>query len=207
MITACSARAVYAVKTIAFQISCMRGQECGIKKYVRRGRWGHTRRLWGSPWRRNWMLRESRVSSCTQLRSEPAHQGTSNVAPRQAHARVKTGRAVIGARKGCWGLSSPRAGGGSGMSGRGVCGRRTRAAERSRTWTRMSGGYCFGIAFGRDTSSISADSKGAGGFDFWAPSPEAIFLRALRRVAMFIRAKTREKRKRSTCYSISATGT
>ncbi len=134
------------------------------------------------------MLREPRVPSCTQRRSEPAHQGTSNVAPRQAHARVKTGRTVIGARKGCWGLSSPRAGGGSGRSGRGVCGRRTRAAERSRTWTRMSGGYCFGIAFGRDTSSISAgssDSKLVGGFNFWAPFPEAIFLRALRTVAMF----------------------
>lgn len=134
------------------------------------------------------MLREPRVPSCTQLRSEPAHQGTSKVAPRQAHARVNTGRAVIGTRKGRWGLSSPRGGGGSGRSGRGVCGRRTRAAERSNTWTRMSGGYCAGIAFGRDTSTASAelsDSKRADGLSFWAPFPEAMFLMALRTVAMY----------------------
>ena len=92
-----------------------------------------TRRLWGSPWRRSWMLREPRVPSCTQRRSEPAHKDTNKAAPKHAHARVKTGRAVIGARKGCWGLSSPRAGGGSGKSGRGVCGSKTRAAERRRT--------------------------------------------------------------------------
>ena len=129
------------------------------------------------------------MPSCNQRRNEPAHKGTNKPAPRHAHARVKTGRAVIGARKECWGLSRPRAGGGSGRSGIGVCGRRTRAAERRRTWTRISGGYCFGIAFGRDRSSISAGSSSSsrvGGFNFWAPFPDAIFMRALRTVAMLI---------------------
>ena len=59
----------------------------------------------------------------------------------------------------------------------------------------MSGGYCFGIAFGSDTSSVSAgsaDSNCVGGFNFWAPFPDAIFLRALRMVAILLEVKTQE---------------
>jgi hypothetical protein len=141
-----------------------------------------TRRICGSPARRSWTLRGPKVPSCAQRRSEPAHHGTSKTAPRHAHASVRTGRAVIGARNGSWGLSSPRVGGGSGRLGMDVCGSRTRAVERRMTWTRMSGGYCFGSALGRDTRSrsVAESSDVLCGRNLRVLFPVAIFLRALR---------------------------
>jgi len=94
---------------------------------------------------------------------------------------------VNGARNGGWGLSSPRVGGGSGRFGMGVWGSRTRAAERRIAWIRISGGYCFGIALGRDTrsKSVAESSDDAfGGRSLRGLFPEAIFLRALRTEAI-----------------------
>jgi hypothetical protein len=56
-------------------------------------------------------------------------------------------------------------------------GRRWEFAEAGRGRRRESEKlrYCFGIAFGRDTGSISAGSSGSnweGGFNFWAPFPD-----------------------------------
>jgi hypothetical protein len=142
-----------------------------------------TRCKCGSPASRCCMLRGPKFPSCAQRRNEPAHHGTSNATPRHAHASVRTGRAVNGARNGGWGLSSPRAGGESGRLGMGVCGSRTRAAETRITWMRSSGGYCFGIALGRETRSrVVAESSGDvfGGRSFRGLFPEEIFSRALR---------------------------
>ena len=61
----------------------------------------------------------------------------------------------------------------------------------------MSGGYCVGIALGRDTKSITArPSDWAGGFNFWAPFPVAIFLMALRTVAILTNWSSDEQRRR-----------
>ena len=127
--------------------------------------------------------------SCGQRRSEPAHHGTSKTAPRHTHTSVRTGRAVIGTRNGNWGLSRPRAGDGSGRFGMGVCGSRTRAADRRRTWTRISGGYCSGMALGRDIGSGTVAESSDDGFvgrSLRILFPEAIFLRALRTEAMLL---------------------
>jgi len=151
---------------------------------IRRAR---TRRICGSPARRCCMLRGPNIPSCAQRRSEPAHHGTSKATPRHAHARVRTGRAVNGARNGGWGLSSPRVGGGTGRLGMGVCGSRIRPAERRMTWIRISGGYCFGIVLGRDIRSKSVAESSSdvfGGRSFRGLFPEAIFARALRTEAI-----------------------
>ena len=148
-----------------------------------------TRRICGSPARRCWTLCGPKDPSCAQRRSEPAHHGTSKTAPRHAYTSVRTGRAVIGTRNGSWGLSRPRAGYGSGMFGMGVCESRTRAAERGRTWTRTSGGYCSGIALGRDIWSGSVaelSDDGFGGRSLRILFLEAKFLRALRTEAMLL---------------------
>jgi hypothetical protein len=55
------------------------------------------------------------------------------------------------------------------------------------TWISISGGYCFGIALGRDIRSKSvAESSGDvfGGRNFRGLFPEAIFMRALRTEAI-----------------------
>lgn len=55
------------------------------------------------------------------------------------------------------------------------------------TWIRISGGYCFGIALGRDTRprSVAESSVSVfGGFNLRGLFPEAIFLRALRTKAI-----------------------
>jgi hypothetical protein len=71
----------------------------------------------------------------------------------------------------------------------GVCGSRTRAAERRITWIRISGGYCLGIALGRDTKSRTVEESSDdvfGGRSLRGLFPEAMFLMALRTEAIVV---------------------